>query len=154
MKKVLGLLATGLMALAANNASAIPLEINILSGGVAVGGDWTLSGDASASDNWGGFVDFQLETWTLDVLAGNYTWQITGGGFLAGVAWSLNLDGASIFSGSADSIHDGFFGFFSVNEDHTFDAAPVQVPEPGILLLLGGGLHAFATVGRRKTVRA
>lgn len=154
MKKALGLLVTGLMALAANNASAIPLQIDILSGGVAVGGDWTLSGSASASDSWGGLVDLQLETWNLDIAAGNYSWQITGGGFLAGVAWNLSLNGASIFSGSADSINDGFFGLFHVNEDHTFDAVPVQVSEPGILLLLGGGLLAFATVGRRKTVRA
>ncbi|MEX2123811.1 MAG: PEP-CTERM sorting domain-containing protein [Woeseia sp.] len=149
MKKILGLLATGCLALAANTASAIPIQINVLTGGLAAGGDWDLSGPTNASGSWGGVI-FGFQSWDLDVEAGDYLWEIGGGGLFASVSWSLNLDGSTIFTGS-----DGSFGFFRVNADHSFTANPgsetISVPEPGTLGLLGLGLWVigFAATRRR-----
>jgi hypothetical protein len=141
MKKILGFLATGCLALAANSASAIPLEVDVSSGGFAIG-TWDLSGPTNASGNW----SFGGGSWDFDIDPGNYAWHISG--FGAGpsyVSWSLRLDGGQIFSG----VTGGLFGFH-ISEDRRF----VAVPEPGTLGLLGLGLWAVGFAARRRSGRS
>jgi len=150
----MGLLATGFLALGANTASAIPLQINVTTIGAIAGGEWELTGVTNDSDYWGGIL-VGIQNWNLDIAPGTYNWNISGEGWLASVSWLVRLDGAAVFSGSEGNFNifrNG--GHFRVNANGGFESAPTEVPEPGVLLLLGGGLLAFATVGRRKAVRA
>jgi hypothetical protein len=143
MKKILGFLATGLLAFGATTASAIPMKVDVntpFPGGSS--GSWSLSGPSNKNGSWvhvlvGGTV------WNGDIAPGDYVWQING--TVAGaVNWSLSIAGSTIFSGN----HTGFFRSFSVREDHTV----VAVPEPGTLGLLGLGLWAAGFVATRRRV--
>jgi hypothetical protein len=145
MKKILGFLATACLALGANTASAIPFQVNVISGGVGgAGGTWELNGPTDKSGAWGGII-IGLQSWSFDIAPGTYDWSIDGIGigFPAGASWSLYMAGNQIYQNDVL----GFFKF-KIYDDHTFTA----VPEPGTLGLLGLGLWAagFAATRRRK----
>ncbi len=144
MNKFLGLLATVLLALSVNTASAVPIELDIDSTGLS-GGIWDLDGPTNAFGIWGPGSN----SWAFNILPGSYLWNITGAGigFLPSVTWSLSMNGSQVFGGQ----RIGLFAFH-VDRDYRFNA--VSVPEPGTLGLLGLGLFAAGFVSsRRRTGR-
>ncbi len=145
MKKILGFLATGCLALGATTASAIPLQVEVAGAGVVAAGDWELTGLDSAfyaTESWDVTI-LDYETWTVDINPGAYLWEISGGGFLAAVGWTLRL-GDQLIHANGDA---GLA--FHIDDQYRFEA--VSVPEPGTLGLLGLGLWAvgFAATRRR-----
>lgn len=139
MNKLRALALTGLLALAAPSAYAIPFGVNIAGLG---GGDWTLSGPTHLADDWA-FV--YSEEFEID--PGTYTWNISGGG-IGGAAWSLTLNDETIYTGHTLGL------FFRIRDDHSFEAiGGTNVPEPATLSLLGLALAGLGFSLRRR-VRA
>lgn len=134
---------------AAPSAFAIPFGIQITASPyVAGGGSWSLSGPTSASDVWAvGFGGSY--SGGADVVAGQYTWNLFGGGVgLGSISWVLTLGGQQIYSGQ-DS---GFLAFLvSDTEGIKVGPAATSVPAPGALILLGSGLLGVAFSLRRRS---
>lgn len=142
MNKFARLAAFAALALGANAAWAIPLQVNVSTLGAYSTGTWALTGTESDSDSWT-HVIAGSETWNLDVAAGEYDWNIWGSGALSGVTWSLNLAGQEIFRGVGGGLWS-----FRFSDDHSFDV--VGVPEPATLGLLGMGLLGVGFAARRR----
>jgi len=135
------------LALAANVASAIPLTVNVETAGfVGSAGEWSLamSGSPEGSGSWL-HLFYGNDSWDLDVDPGVYQWSISGVGLASGVWWNVLLDGKQVLDGSA-----GAFATFEFNQDRTFTARTVSVPEPQTLTLLSVGLGLLAFGLRRK----
>ena len=137
MNKLRALALTGLLALTAPSAYAIPFGVDILGGA----GTWTLSGPTDLSDNW-----FAAYSQDFDIDPGTYTWNISGVGIIAAV-WFLNLDGDVIY---ANGEFGNGFKKFRIRDDYTFET---NVPEPATLSLLGLALAGLGFSLRRR-VRA
>src|SRR5688572_32285906 len=106
MNKLRALALTGLLALAAPSAYAIPFGVDILSIGLA-GGSWSLSGPTDLSDDW--FVAYSND---FEIDPGSYTWNISGGG-IGFAGWRLTLDGETIYSGHTHNL------FFRIRDDYS-----------------------------------
>lgn len=136
MNKLRALALTGLLALAAPSAYAIPFGVDIAGIG---SGSWSLSGPTDLSDTWA--LAYSEE---FDIDPGTYTWNITGEGVIFAV-WFLSLDGELIYANG-----DAGFRKFRIRDDHTFET---NVPEPATLSLLGLALAGLGFSLRRR-VRA
>jgi hypothetical protein len=137
MNKLRALALTGLLALAAPSAYAIPFGVDILGGA----GSWSLSGPTDLNDNW-----FGAYSGDFDIDPGTYTWNITGTGYILAV-WLLTLDGDVIY---ANAQTGSIFRTFRIRDDYTF---ATNVPEPATLSLLGLALAGLGFSLRRR-VRA
>lgn len=148
---VVGLVWCGI---AAQSASAIPLQIDITStANASAAGLWTLTGPTVDGGLWavgpgGSYSD------TANVGTGDYTWTIAGAGVNLGddagvISWTLSFAGSQI-SGSATGDW-----LIKVLDQTKFEVGrPVSVPEPGTLSLLGLGLVGVALSVRRRGRRA
>jgi hypothetical protein len=140
MNKLRALALTGLLALAAPSAYAIPFGVDILGGG---GGSWSLNGPTDLSDTWA--IAYSED---FDIDPGTYTWNISG--LAAGFAvWSLTLNDQLIYTG-------GDLGFvFRIRDDYSFEAiGGTNVPEPATMSLLGLALAGLGFSLRRRRIHA
>jgi hypothetical protein len=135
MNKLRALALTGLLALAAPSAYAIPFGVDILGGS----GSWTLSGPTDLSDNWN-----VLYSQNFDIDPGTYTWNISGSGYVLAV-WLLTLDGEVIYANG--EVGETWWKKFRIRDDYTFDT---NVPEPATLSLLGLALAGLGFSLRRR----
>ena len=144
MNKFARLVVIASLALGANAAWAVPLQIKVTTAGLYSEGSWFLTGTNSQSDSWSHSI-LESDTWNLNIGPGSYDWAISGDGFMSGVFWSLELAGQRIFSGA-----DAGLWKFSIDDGKSFEV--VSVPEPSTLALLGIGLvcAGFATRLRRR----
>jgi hypothetical protein len=136
MNKLRALLFTGLLALAAPSAYAIPFGVDIVGVG---GGSWSLNGPTNLSDTWA--LAYSEE---FDIDPGTYTWNISGTGVIFAL-WFLSLDGEVIYANG-----DAGFRRFTIRDDYSFET---NVPEPATLSLLGLALAGLGFTLRRR-VRA
>ena len=142
MNKLRALVLTGLLALAAPSAYAIPFGVDIVGGA----GTWNLNGPTNLSDSWASSIWNPRYSEDFDIEAGTYTWNISVSGLLAAV-WFLTLDGDLIYLNGV--LGEGFKKF-TIRDDYTFET---NVPEPATLSLLGLALAGLGFSLRRR-VRA
>lgn len=135
MNKIRALALTGLLAVAAPSAYAIPFGVDIVGLG---GGSWNLDGPTDLTRNWSA-APFAPYSADFDIAAGDYSWSINGLGVL-GASWSLSLNNEVVYSGSDHGL------VFKIRDNYQFEA----VPEPATLGLFGLGLLAAGFAARRR----